>query len=168
MALCEGNPPVTGEFTSQRPVARSLGAFFKLRLNNGLSKQWRRRWFETPSRSLWRQSNEFALCCVLLWQWPILSISSIVTLVALGHLPTDSCRLCKTRWWEEIFIQSHRCFPSSNLKDTLIENRNWISLPHEPCFADFILCIQSGQLACVILDLANVYEYNVCCFYKIV
>ena len=33
LALCAGNSPVTGEFTSQRPVTRSLDAFFDLRLN---------------------------------------------------------------------------------------------------------------------------------------
>ena len=32
LALCEGNPPVTGGFPSQRPVARSYDVFFDLRL----------------------------------------------------------------------------------------------------------------------------------------
>ena len=58
LALCAGNSPVTSEFPSQRPVTRSLDAFFHLRLNKRLSKQPRRRWFETPSRSLWRHWNE--------------------------------------------------------------------------------------------------------------
>ena len=31
-AFCEGNSPVTGEFTSQRRVTRSFGVFFELRL----------------------------------------------------------------------------------------------------------------------------------------
>ena len=49
-----------GEFTghrwfpSQRPVTRSFGVFFYLRLNKRLSKQSWGWWFETPSRSLWR------------------------------------------------------------------------------------------------------------------
>ena len=53
-----------GEFTShlwipaQRPVTRSFDAFFDLCLNKQLSKQWRRRWFETPSRSLWRHCSD--------------------------------------------------------------------------------------------------------------
>ena len=47
-------PPVTGTFPSQRPVMRSFDVFFDLRLNKRLSKQSRRRWFETPWRSLWR------------------------------------------------------------------------------------------------------------------
>ena len=54
LALCAGNSPVTGEFPSQRPVTRSFDVFFDLRLNKRLSKQSRRRWFETLSPSLWR------------------------------------------------------------------------------------------------------------------
>ena len=58
--FCAGNSPVSGEFPSQRPVTRSFDEFFDLRLNKQLSKQSKRRWFETQSRSLWRQ------CSVLL------------------------------------------------------------------------------------------------------
>ena len=52
-----GNSPVTGDFSSHIPVTRSFDVFFDLRLNRQLSKQSRRRWFETPSRSLWRHCN---------------------------------------------------------------------------------------------------------------
>ena len=52
-------PPVTGGFPSQRPVTRCFDVFFDLRLNKRLSKQSRRRWFETPSRPLWRHCNDF-------------------------------------------------------------------------------------------------------------
>ena len=54
LALCVGNSPVTGEFPSQRPVTRSFGVFFDLRLNKRISKQSWCWWFETPSRWLWR------------------------------------------------------------------------------------------------------------------
>ena len=43
LAFCAGNSPVTGEFPAQRPVPRSFDVFFDLRLNQKLSKQWRRR-----------------------------------------------------------------------------------------------------------------------------
>ena len=33
LVLCEGNPPVTGGFPSQKPVTRGLDVFFGLRLN---------------------------------------------------------------------------------------------------------------------------------------
>ena len=64
LAHCEENSPVTGEFSWQSPVMRSFDVFFGLRLNKRLSKQSRRRWFETPSRPLWRHCNV---------QWPRLS-----------------------------------------------------------------------------------------------
>ena len=50
LALCAWNSPVTGEFPSQRPVTRSFDVFVDLRLHKRLSKQSRRRWFETPSQ----------------------------------------------------------------------------------------------------------------------
>ena len=59
LAICAGNSPVTGEFPTQRPVARSFDVFFDLRLNKRLSKQSRRRWFETPSHPLWRHRNKY-------------------------------------------------------------------------------------------------------------
>ena len=55
--VTSGNPLVTGEFPSHRPVTRSFDVFFDLHLNKRLSKQSRRWWFETPSRSLWRHCN---------------------------------------------------------------------------------------------------------------
>ena len=56
--LCEGNPSVTGRFPSQWPVTRSFDVLFDLCLNERLSKQSRRRWFNTPSRPLWRHCNK--------------------------------------------------------------------------------------------------------------
>ena len=57
LAFCAGNSPVTGEFSAQRPVMRSFDVFFDLSLNQLLSQQWRRRWFEMPSLSLWCHCN---------------------------------------------------------------------------------------------------------------
>ena len=65
LALCEGNPPVTGGFPSQRPVTRSFDVFIDLRLGKRLSKQSWHRWFKTPSRSLWRHCNEWHIFLVL-------------------------------------------------------------------------------------------------------
>ena len=58
LALCAENSPVTGEFSSQRPVTGSFDVFLDLRLSKRLSTQSRRHWFETPSRTLWRHCNE--------------------------------------------------------------------------------------------------------------
>ena len=49
---------VSCEFPSQRPVTRGFDVFFDLRLDKRLSKQSRRRWFETPSHPLWRHCND--------------------------------------------------------------------------------------------------------------
>ena len=53
--------PVTGEFPSQRPVIRVFDVLFDLRLNKRLSKQSRRRWFATPSLSLWPHCNDWQI-----------------------------------------------------------------------------------------------------------
>ena len=58
MPFVTGNPLVTGGFPSQRPVTQSFDVFCDLRLNKRLGKQSRRWWFDTPSRSLWRQCND--------------------------------------------------------------------------------------------------------------
>ena len=59
LALCEGNPPVTGGFPSQRPVTQSFDVFFYMCLNKRLSKQLKCQWFEMPSCSLWCHCNDF-------------------------------------------------------------------------------------------------------------
>ena len=58
LVLCTGNSPVTGEFPAQRPVTRGFDVFFDLHLKKRLSQQSWDWWFETPSRSLWRHSND--------------------------------------------------------------------------------------------------------------
>ena len=57
LAMCAGNSPVPGEVPTQRPVTRSFGVFFDLRLNKRLTRQWWGWWFETTSRPLWRHCN---------------------------------------------------------------------------------------------------------------
>ena len=59
LALCARNSPVTGEFPAQRPVTRSFGVFFDLRLNKRLSKWSWGSWSQTPSRSSWRHCNDY-------------------------------------------------------------------------------------------------------------
>ena len=58
LAICAGNSPITGEFPTQRPVARSFDGFFDLCLNKWLSKQSWGWWFETLSCALWRHCND--------------------------------------------------------------------------------------------------------------
>ena len=56
LTLC--NPLVNWGFSSHRPVKRSFYVFFDLCLNKRLGTQSRPPWLETPSRSLWRYSND--------------------------------------------------------------------------------------------------------------
>ena len=89
LALYEGNPPVTGEFLSQRSVTWGFDVFFDLLLNKRLSKQSRQRWFETPSRSLWRHCNNTELCVYPSSAGPVY-IYRIRTLSPLTILPKIS------------------------------------------------------------------------------
>ena len=69
LAFCAGNSPVPGEFPAQSPVTRSFEVFFDLRPNKRLNKQSWGWWFETPSRPLWRHSNDFAWLCFVVVIW---------------------------------------------------------------------------------------------------
>ena len=57
LALFAGNSPVTGEFSSQRPVTRSFDVFLDLRVTIQSSKQSKRRIFKAPSHPLFRHHN---------------------------------------------------------------------------------------------------------------
>ena len=57
LAICAGNSPVPGEFSTQRPVTRIFDVYFDLRPNKRLSKQSWGWWFETLSYPLWRHRN---------------------------------------------------------------------------------------------------------------
>ena len=59
LAFCAGNSPMTGVFSAQRPVTQSIDVFFYRRLNKRLSEQSWGAWFEMPSLSFRRHSNEY-------------------------------------------------------------------------------------------------------------
>ena len=69
LTLCEGNPPVTSRFPSQRPVTQGFGVFFDVHLNKRFNKHLRRWWFEMPLHPLWCQCNAIAWASVeeILW-----------------------------------------------------------------------------------------------------
>ena len=82
---CAGNSLITGELPSQRPVTRGFCIFFDLRLNRRLSKQSWGWWFETPSRSLWRQCNVINQAK----NTPYLSLTDELWSVFCGHFHDD-------------------------------------------------------------------------------
>ena len=67
LALCAGNSLANGEFLAQRPVTQSFDVFFDLGGNKRMSKQSWGWWFETPSCSLWRHCNVWALVSWDIW-----------------------------------------------------------------------------------------------------
>ena len=103
LALCAGNSPVTGEFSSQRPVTRSFDVSFDLRLKKRLSKPPppRHRWFETPSRPSWRHCNEKPPC----WD----------------QVPTHGLNTFRPR-------QNYRHFADDIFKCIFLNENVWISL----------------------------------------
>ena len=84
LTLCEGNPPVTGEFPSQRPVMRNFDVCIDLHLNKRLSKQLRRRWFETPTSSLWRHCSMNRIIWMPWWRNQMEAFSALLPRFAQG------------------------------------------------------------------------------------
>ena len=62
LALCAGNSPVTGDIPVQRPVTRSFGVFFDLRLNKRLGKQSWGWWFRRH-----RAHYDVTVMTILIW-----------------------------------------------------------------------------------------------------
>ena len=123
LALCARNSPVNGESPSQRPVTRSFDVFFDLRLNKRLSKQSRRRWFETPLRLLWRHCNVNSTPCSqtlamglkmrnISRPWPNISSSD-------GSQNTSACQ-----------ISGHHCHAVSiKYGNHTFEMCHWVKMP---------------------------------------
>ena len=73
LTLCTGNSPVTGEFSSQRPVARSFDLFFDLRLNNGWvnnreAGDWRR-YRAHNDVTVMKMSNDMSSMLLIVNSW---------------------------------------------------------------------------------------------------
>ena len=114
--LCAGNSPVTGEFPSQRPVARSFDVFFDLRLNKQLRKQSRHRLFDTPSRSLWRRCN--ASHC---------DVTVMVVMMCYGHPIQGPVSLrIMTSQFKDIVSHAHKSKPVKCIFcDVWVQNFVW-------------------------------------------
>ena len=141
LAFRAGNSPVTGEFPSQRPVARSFDVFFDLRLNQQLSKQWRCRWFEMPSRPLWRHYNDIPSSCYLSDCWKWLREDCFYQ---VGHMWTLKSFIISGRCFSKTFNISvgvftikcmlvSNCIMHGNLFIIHTENKAWISNPNHSC-----------------------------------
>ena len=117
LVLCAGNSPVTCEFPAQRPETRSFDVFFDLRLNKRLNKQSWGWWFETPSWSLRRHSNEHTHPKHLVCDIPLVAnfLSFYMSLVIVmncgaGNVPYQGqrkCKICKSAILLGCTVASH-------------------------------------------------------------
>ena len=57
LALCEGNPPITGGFPSKRATNMGLDVIFEVSQSKQFNKHLSCRCYETPWCSLWRHDN---------------------------------------------------------------------------------------------------------------
>ena len=116
-AICAGNSPVTGEFTAQRPVARSFDVFFDLCPNKRLSKQSWGWLFESPSRSLWRQCNAW---------W----------VIGGPRCPIDRWRpasLPSVPWFDKFHIKKNAVIPRLNVLGICNYLTSFCNLDHGTC-----------------------------------
>ena len=90
LTLFPGNSLVTDEFPPQRPVTRSFDIFFDQRLNKRLSKHSTRRWFETPSCSLWHHCNESINSADAIRWWRVLLTAWILSRIMVNHMYLNS------------------------------------------------------------------------------
>ena len=85
--------PVTGEFPAQGPVTQSFDVFFDLGLDQQFSKQWRRRRFETPWRSLWRHCNVlWSNACGQLGYKACSSMNAFAYAITMGLTVNPGCK----------------------------------------------------------------------------
>ena len=107
LALCAVNSPVTGEFASQRSVTRSFDVFSDPLLNKRLNNKSRRRWYETPSCSLWRQCSNT--------QWPgerrIVSLFCADTVKYYGLLIRKGTDCIIEDWKFKLFKRNRKLLP---------------------------------------------------------
>ena len=126
LAICAGNSPVPGEFPTQRPVTRSVDAYFELCPDKRLSKQPWGWWFETRPHSLWRHRN-VRPCCVLLWFCTGQTPCSL-------HLHKGNNWVVQWQWCIPVPFntlrprQNSRHFPDDIFKRIFLNKNVWISI----------------------------------------
>ena len=123
--LC-GYSPLTGENPSQRPVTRGFDVVFDMRLYKRLSKQSKRWWFETPSRSLLRHCNDWYVKYAVSWIIQAHREASLKFLLKHLHECHSGTNaswipfMIKRCWWYQSFL----CRNWSQRNDSTSEWRN--------------------------------------------
>ena len=119
-----------GEFTGHRWIPRTKACdaelwCFDLCLNQQLSKQWRRRWFETPSRSTWRHCNAWfhSAWHTLMKKYTMASMTFWIIFYR------TNCGKCTLReWLLDYFLMTFKWYPFA-LWTILVNNKGCI----DPC-----------------------------------
>ena len=131
------NGPLSGEFTGDRWIhlkkasGAELWCFFDLRQTQQFSKQSRRRWFQTPSRLLWRHCNGRRYICNVIPNWKRFyqfSLESIDVLVILLNITSNvktgfgvttiavlyssTASYCVSDYWPRIIERFYSIYPS--------------------------------------------------------
>ena len=117
LAFCAGNSPITGEFSTQRPVMRSVDVCFDVRLNQQISKQWSGRDLRRhrthydaivmpPSFIVWGVDVDDMGLCIRRTNHPyphphLTPATCLLTLSKNIHIPKNMCTvlLCIALWW---------------------------------------------------------------------
>ena len=147
LGLCEGNSPVTSGFLWQRPVTRSFDVFFELRLNKRLSKQSRRRWFETASRSLWRHCNagtHFTKVYELIIQILRRKNAALTSGITSLHLERQSMVMTCAKLWPGLIIGIK--FGGNKIFQLLPIKASW-NVPLVICISQ---CVWLSELWCIL------------------
>ena len=106
-AFCAGNSTVAGEVPAHRLVTRNSDVLFDLCLNQQLSKQWRRRWFETPSHSIRHYCNVNIYWCHSIHKW-LSPVSSCLCVYSVFFcLFKEVCQERALDWFPFIWYNSH-------------------------------------------------------------
>ena len=173
--------PLCGEFTSrgdfptQRPVTRSFGVFFDLRLNKLLSKQPWGWWFETPSWSLWRHCNvDCCDVCDVLLVWCIVGcivwcmlwcrlmegyawvIHSAVMCYVIGRWKL--CRGWMDKWWTYEWIDCWMVNDSQ--KHERLGGAEWLFIMSRQCFMWYLIFVFVACF-CVLSGLFILWRINI-------
>ena len=154
LTLCEGNPPVTGVFPSQKPVTWSFGVFSDQCLNKHLSKQ----------SKLWDERFLLKRIKWECWWWSILRIyqswcrgstfciTKLVSGESISHrwIPLTKCQLCGAA-----FILSSTQ-TSCWMKSWVASDLNWFQMPLHLCN----ITVMSGENLLINIHIFCIISYH--------
>ena len=130
---------------TQRPVTWSFDVFY-LGLNQQLSKQWRCRWFEMPSRPLWRHCNSLTSWCLTIFLLKSVHLRAVMSL----HNEYNSAynisypSIILTCYKEIIIVTSQkRILYDGNLSMMNQYNWLWFWLQHEFLITLYLIEVNS-------------------------